>query len=124
MEQRITRWQDGVCVEVIDTRTVAGTLARKVEAIKAAAGERILALCPEWKQRNLTARAAELAAIGSANWTPEQAAEWAAGQALWDAIKAIRAASDAAEATVRGIADGAAGADDHDACNAIEALPL
>lgn len=75
-------------------RPQAGTAA----AVKAEAARRILAILPEWKQRNLTARAAELAKIGEANWTQAEADEWAAGQALWDQVKAIRAASDNIEA--------------------------
>jgi hypothetical protein len=66
--------------------------------VKGEAARRILAILPEWKQRNLTARAAELAKIGQANWTQAEADEWAAGQALWDQIKAIRAKSDQIEA--------------------------
>ena len=65
--------------------------------VKAEAQNRIYNILPEWKQRNLTARAAELAIKGQANWTPEEQAEYDAGQALWDQIKAIRAASDALE---------------------------
>lgn len=68
------------------------------EAVKAEAQRRIYAILPDWKQRNLTARAAELAIKGQANWTPEEQAEVTAGQAVWDQIKAIRAASDALEA--------------------------
>lgn len=66
--------------------------------VKAEAARRILAIIPEWKQRNLTARAAELAKKGEADWTQAEADEWAAGQALWDQVKAIRAKSDAIEA--------------------------
>lgn len=68
------------------------------EDVKAEAYRRIVALCPEWKQRNLTAQAAQLAKKGEANWTPEEAAAWAAGEALWNQIAAIRAASDVIEA--------------------------
>lgn len=67
------------------------------EDVKAEAMRRILAVAPEWKQRNLTAQAAILAKIGETNWTPEQAAAWAAGEALWGQIAAIRAASDLIE---------------------------
>lgn len=67
------------------------------EDVKAEAMRRILAIAPEWKQRNLTAQAAILAKIGESNWTPEQAAAWAAGETLWSQIAAIRAASDLIE---------------------------
>lgn len=69
-----------------------------IEAVKYEAGRRIIEICPEWKQRNLTAQAAQLAKKGEANWTSEEAAAWAAGEALWGQIAAIRAASDTIEA--------------------------
>lgn len=72
--------------------------AEIVAAVKEEAQRRILEILPEWKQRNLTARAAELAIKGVSNWTPEEQAEYEAGQAIWNQIKAVRAASDALEA--------------------------
>lgn len=69
-----------------------------VEMVKAEAGRRIIAICPEWKQRNLTAQAAQLAKKGEANWTPEEQAAWDAGEALWNEIAAIRVKSDLLEA--------------------------
>ena len=68
-----------------------------VERVKEEAYRRIIAICPEWKQRNLTAQAAQLAKKGEANWTPEEQAAWAAGEAIWNQIAAIRAASDVIE---------------------------
>ncbi len=65
--------------------------------VKAEAMRRILALAPAWKQRNLLAQAAILAKKGEANWTPGEAAAWAAGEALWTQVAAIRAASDVIE---------------------------
>lgn len=73
--------------------------ARKV---KAEAYRRIVALVPEWKQRNLIAQATQLLKIGPANWTPAQQAAWNAGDALWTQVAAIRAASDANEALING----------------------
>lgn len=69
-----------------------------IKAVKMEAQRRILEILPEWKQRNLTARAAELAIKGPSNWTPEEQEEYEAGQAVWDSIKAIRIKSDALEA--------------------------
>ena len=66
--------------------------------VKAEAKRRILHILPEWKQRNLTARATELAIKGVQNWSLEEQTEVAAGQALWNQIKVIRAKSDALEA--------------------------
>lgn len=68
------------------------------DLVKAEAARRILEICPEWKQRNLTAQAAILAKKGEANWTPEEQAAWDAGEAIWTKIAAIRAKSDALEA--------------------------
>ena len=66
--------------------------------VKAEAGRRIVAICPEWRQRNLTAQATQLLRKGEVNWSSEEAAAWAAGQAIWDQIAAIRARSDEIEA--------------------------
>jgi hypothetical protein len=71
---------------------------RLVHGVKAEAYRRIIAICPEWKQRNLTARAAQLAKKGEANWTQDEAAEWAAGEAIWDQIATIRTKSGVIEA--------------------------
>jgi len=88
----VIRQKDAEEIQAYDDNMIA--------KVKKEAQVRVLAVLPEWKQRNLTARAAELAAKGQANWTPEEQAEWEAGQAMWDKIKAIRAASDILEATV------------------------
>jgi hypothetical protein len=72
--------------------------AEMVVAVKAEAQRRIISIIPEWKQRNLTARAAELAIKGVSNWTAEETSEYEAGQAIWNQIKAVRMASDALEA--------------------------
>lgn len=67
------------------------------EQVKAEAYRRIVAVCPEWKQRNLTAQASILAEKGRENWTPEDLAAWEAGEAIWKSISAIRAASNEIE---------------------------
>ena len=72
--------------------------APTAQQVKAEAQRRILAILPEWRQRNLTAQAAILAEKGRANWTKAETDAWTAGRALWDRINAIRAASDALEA--------------------------
>lgn len=66
--------------------------------VKSEAQRRILHILPEWKQRNLTARAAELAIKGVQNWSLDEQAEVVAGQALWDQIKIVRTKSDELEA--------------------------
>ncbi len=68
-----------------------------LDEVKAEAGRRIVAICPEWRQRNLTAQATLLLRKGEANWTPEDATAWAAGQVIWDQIAEIRARSDEIE---------------------------
>lgn len=65
--------------------------------VKAEAERRIIAICPEWKQRNLIAQAVMLQHKGHDKWTAEDRAAWNAGQALWEKIAAIRAASDVIE---------------------------
>ena len=66
--------------------------------VKAEAGRRIVAICPEWRQRNLTAQASILAEKGRDNWSAAEIAAWNAGSAIWASITAIRAASDVIEA--------------------------
>lgn len=66
--------------------------------VKSEAARRIEAIAPGWKQRNLTARAVEMIAQGKAAWTASDRAEWGAGMAIWERIKAVRAASDGLEA--------------------------
>lgn len=68
------------------------------QQVKDEAYRRIVAICPEWKQRNLTAQASILAEKGRANWTAEELEAWNAGEAIWQSIAAIRAASDQLEA--------------------------
>lgn len=70
----------------------------QIGVIKAEAMRRILAICPEWKQRNLLAQATVLLRKDVANWTPDDQAAWNAGEAIWQRIAAIRAASDTMEA--------------------------
>lgn len=77
--------------------------ARKA-AVKAEAGRRIVAILPEYRQRNLLAQATILLKKGEANWTPGELAAWNAGAAQWAAIKPIRDRSDAMEAEIDGLA--------------------
>lgn len=68
------------------------------DMVKQEAARRILAICPKWMQRNLTARAAELAIKGPTNWTEQERAEHTAGQDIWDRIKLVRVKSNQIEA--------------------------
>lgn len=99
-DQRYQRLTQGPLTEVggVVTRGwVVEDIPATAERVKEEAYRRIIAICPEWKQRNLTAQAAQLAKKGEANWTPEEAAAWVAGEAIWNQIAAIRAASDVIE---------------------------
>lgn len=75
-------------------------LPAQIEAVKTECGRRIYTPFPQWKQANLTARATELVNLKIVNGSlsPEEAAEFAALQDVWDWIKSVRAASDALEA--------------------------
>lgn len=66
--------------------------------IKAEAQRRIVAIVPEWKQRNLTAQASILAEKGRANWTADELAAWTAGAAIWAQVLTIRTKSNEIEA--------------------------
>lgn len=69
-----------------------------ITSIKQTAAAKILAVLPEYKQSNLTARAAELALAGlTRSLTFDEQAEITAGQAYWNRIKAIREHSNSLE---------------------------
>ena len=85
----------------IDTRTLAEAQAERGEAIKAEAGARILSRWPLTAQMNANARAVELLEARSLRaWTPAETDEAGALRKMREAIKAIRDASNAAEAAV------------------------
>jgi len=71
--------------------------ARLRDGVKKEASRRIVAICPEWKQLNLTAQTSILVKKGVANWTAEDAATWAKSEQIWSQIAAVRAASDRLE---------------------------
>lgn len=84
----------------VGERSLAEVQDERLVAVRAEAGRRILAIAPEYRQRNLTARAAEIALFEPQPWSEEIQAELSAGAAVWAAIKAVRAASDVAEAAI------------------------
>lgn len=104
-------WVDG---RVLVTRSYgppdyAALRAKHVAAVKANAGKLILDYCPQYKQANLTAQAAELALLfpstkGEDLPEPHRSA-WMAGQAIWDHIKLIRAHSNSLEAEIVALPD-------------------
>lgn len=73
-----------------------------VKAIKAEAQRRIYAICPAWKQINLTARSAELLRIkiDAGRWSDSEIAEAAQIDSVWEKAKAIRAYSNTLEAAI------------------------
>ena len=79
--------------------------ARLVATVKSLAMRKIIAIVPEWKQRNLLARATQLLRKKEANWTAGDLAAWNAGQAIWDRIVAIRSASDVGEGDIAAAPD-------------------
>lgn len=83
------------------------TSAALIAATKAEAQRRIYALLPQWKQANLMARAAELAfkVEQGIALTQEEKDERTAGFALWNKVKAIRAASNLIETDIKTSAD-------------------
>ena len=85
---------------------LADQQVKKAAEAKEEASRRIVAIVPEWKQVNLAARAAELSKLRAERaWTAEEAAEWDAGQAIWDQVKALRRASDRIEADIAAAMD-------------------
>ncbi len=69
--------------------------AAAVTQIKHGASQIILSRYPDWKQRNMTARAVQLLAAGTAS-----GAEWDALSAVWAWISAVRQESDRVEASI------------------------
>ncbi|MEO1108255.1 MAG: hypothetical protein AAFX90_10065 [Pseudomonadota bacterium] len=68
------------------------------DQVKTEANRRIVAICPEWKQRNLIAQATRLNRKPIADWTADEADQVAAGDAIWAQVEHIRAKSDEIEA--------------------------
>lgn len=68
-------------------------IAALPDKIRDLAGKKILALAPEWKQRNMIARSVELMEQGGPS-TPQEEAEMAGMKQAWALVKAIRAHSD------------------------------
>jgi hypothetical protein len=74
------------------------------ESIKSEAYRRIIAIVPEWKQRNLIAQATQLLRIRSDRaWTVQEQAAWDAGDAVWDQVVDIRNHSDLIEAAIQNL---------------------
>ena len=73
-----------------------------IRQVKQEAGATILAAYPDWKQRNMIARAVELTRLArSVTLNSDEVAEEIALQAAWDWIVDIRTVSDAKEAAIQ-----------------------
>jgi hypothetical protein len=73
-------------------------LETQQQIVKGICRKKILAVFPEWKQTNMTARGVELLSTGPANWTDQDKAEAMALQTAWAWIKSMRQASNVIEA--------------------------
>ena len=75
--------------------------AKRSDALKVSTKEqayfRIISIAPEWKQRNLLGRSAELLRKGEANLTTEEAAEVSQIDTFWQWVKSVRNFSDQLE---------------------------
>lgn len=95
-------WLDGggIIANAPPAKPPAQARADKVAAINAEAQRRIFLVAPDWKQRNLTARAVVLTRkiAGGGTLSADEQAEWDAGEAIWNEILAIRQASNALNA--------------------------
>lgn len=100
---------------------LADIRAMRISDIKADAGARILAVLPDWKQRNLTARQSELQAIMAGQiiqpdgsflaaraLDTDEKAELVIIKAAWDWVVAVRQASDDFETAIAAETDAAA----------------
>jgi len=85
-----------------DTQKAAEAKAKAVASIKAKAGADIVAIVPEYKQRNALARMLELVnkKVDGGTLTDDEQSEVATMQSLWGTLAAIRAQSNADEASL------------------------
>ncbi len=101
-----------VTIEVGAHLPVAAVRAEAVALVKSVARRKILAILPEHAQRNLIARAVEIAARQGGSppdqYPEPERSEWSAGEALWARVKALRAASDRLEAVIAASPDSTA----------------
>jgi hypothetical protein len=87
------------------TLNAAYARADLVQKVKANAGARIVAIAPDWKQRNMLGRSAEFLRKGEANLNAEEQAELAAIDAVWAWVKETRDHSDTLEAEIMALPD-------------------
>lgn len=75
--------------------------------VKGIARNKILSICPEWRQTNIVARGVEvlLKVVQGGALTNAEQAEIADGLVMWEQIKALRAKSNEIETEIDGIID-------------------
>jgi hypothetical protein len=95
---RENQWYRTWLVKDYTVEQLAAMQVNLVSQVKLEAQRRILSVAPDWKQRNSAAGLAQLAIVGQANWTEEQASQYLLYKQVWDQIEAIRVASDVLEA--------------------------
>lgn len=95
MKRKIV-FDDGVVQVTEPDPTPEELVPIRARQINAEAYLRIVAIAPEYKQRNMLAKGLALLNKGKENWTPLEAAVVADLEATWATIDAIRAASDEA----------------------------
>ena len=76
-----------------DSRLTQAIKQRMIDEIKSLAYQKIVAIAPEWKQRNMMAHSITLLQKGRENWTSEEAAMAEVYENIWARIAAIRAYS-------------------------------
>lgn len=84
-------------VEWVQDWTIENIPVGKAD-VKGEAGVRILAVAPEWKQRNLISQAVILGSKDKGTWTAAEKSLHENFERVWEKINAIRAASDRIEA--------------------------
>lgn len=80
-------WVSGWAVSARPQADIDAYDAKMRARIKEEAARRILAIAPEWKQRNITARMLELTQVPVANRTGEMLTEINAARAIWAAVR-------------------------------------
>ena len=91
------QWYLDYEVTLKDEHAVAAYDDALRNSIKLEAQRRILEIAPDWKQRNMAIRMAQLAAIGVNNWTSDEHTEYSTYETLWKKIEHIRSRSNMLE---------------------------
>lgn len=87
--------------------TLLEAQTRRIVEVKAAAGIHIVTAYPEWKQRNMIARQAELQdiVINGGTLSATEQDEMTTMQNIWNWVKTVRSESDTFEASINSASD-------------------